>query len=126
MADFDPLAAYRQPLERLGYVYRADNPERTKRYFREPSGRRRTHVHVRQAGSFSEQWALLFRDYLRAHPDAAAAYARLKHALAERFGDDLYAYTDIKDPACDLIMVAAEEWAAGSRLPRPPGPSDTR
>ena len=31
-----------------GYVYRADNPERTKRYFREPPGRPRTHVHVRR------------------------------------------------------------------------------
>jgi GrpB-like predicted nucleotidyltransferase (UPF0157 family) len=56
VADFEPLAAYRLPLEQLGYVYRADNPERTKRYFREPPGRRRTHVHVRRAGSFSEQW----------------------------------------------------------------------
>lgn len=45
---------FKQPLERPGYVYRADNPERTKRYFREPPGRRRTHVHVRRAGSFSD------------------------------------------------------------------------
>jgi GrpB-like predicted nucleotidyltransferase (UPF0157 family) len=56
VAAFEPLEAFRVPLERLGYVYRADNPERTKRYFREPPGRRRTHVHVRRAGSFSEQW----------------------------------------------------------------------
>ena len=88
VADFEPLAAYRQPLEQLGYVYRADNPERTKRYFREPSGRRRTHVHVRRAGSFSEQWALLFRDYLRAHPDAAAEYVAVKRRLALRYRDD--------------------------------------
>jgi GrpB-like predicted nucleotidyltransferase (UPF0157 family) len=52
----------------LGYAYRADNPERTKRYLREPPGRPRTHVHVRRAGSFWEQWALLFRDYLRTPP----------------------------------------------------------
>jgi GrpB-like predicted nucleotidyltransferase (UPF0157 family) len=50
VAASEPLAAYRQPLEQLGYVYRADNRERTKRYFREPPGRRRTHVHVRQGG----------------------------------------------------------------------------
>ena len=37
---------------------------------------------------------------------------------------DLFAYTDLKDPACDLIIVAAEEWAAGAYLPRRPGPSD--
>jgi GrpB-like predicted nucleotidyltransferase (UPF0157 family) len=82
VAAVEPLEAFRQPLERLGYVYRADNPERTKRYFREPPGRRRTHLHVRRAGSFSEQWALLFRDYLRAHRQVAAEYAALKRRLA--------------------------------------------
>jgi hypothetical protein len=32
---FEPIEAFKDPLERLGYVYRADSPERTKRYFRE-------------------------------------------------------------------------------------------
>ncbi|HEV2920340.1 MAG TPA: GrpB family protein, partial [Actinomycetota bacterium] len=93
VAAFEPLEAFRVPLERLGYVYRADNPERTKRYFREPPGRRRTHVHVRRAGSFSEQWALLFRDYLRAHPAVAADYEAEKRTLAIRFRDDRHGYT---------------------------------
>src|ERR687887_783460 len=82
VADFEPLDAYGALLERLGYVFRADNPERTKRYFREPPGQRRTHIHVRRAGSFSEQFALLFRDFMRAHPDVAAEYADLKIKLA--------------------------------------------
>jgi len=42
---FDPLEAYRLPLEGLGYTFRAENPERTKRYFREAPGQRRTHIH---------------------------------------------------------------------------------
>jgi GrpB-like predicted nucleotidyltransferase (UPF0157 family) len=65
VADFEPLDAYRLPLERLGYIFRSDNPERTKRYFRETLGQRRVHIHVRRAGSFSEQFALLFREYVR-------------------------------------------------------------
>jgi hypothetical protein len=44
-----------------------------------------------------------------------AAYARRKRGLAERFGGDLAAYTDLKDSACDLIVVAAEAWAAAGR-----------
>jgi GrpB-like predicted nucleotidyltransferase (UPF0157 family) len=43
VAAFEPVEAFKDPLERLGYVYRADNAERTKRYFREAPGRRRTH-----------------------------------------------------------------------------------
>ena len=111
VADFEPLDAYRQPLERLGYVYRADNPERTKRYFREPPGRRRTHVHVRRAGSFSEQWALLFRDYLRAHPEVAAEYAAEKRRLALRFREDRHAYSDAKGPCVWEVIRKADGWA---------------
>src|SRR4051812_6753759 len=56
VAFFEPLDAFRTPLERLGHAYRTNNTERTKRYFREPPGSPRTHIHVRRAGSFSEQF----------------------------------------------------------------------
>jgi GrpB-like predicted nucleotidyltransferase (UPF0157 family) len=122
VAAFEPLTAFKQPLERLGYVYRADDPERTKRYFREPPGRRRTHVHVRRAGSFSEQWALLFRDYLRAHRDVAAEYEAVKRRLAVRFREDRHAYTNAKVPFMWEVIRRADEWAqAHGWLP---GPSD--
>ena len=78
----------------------------------------------------NQRYALVFRDYLRARPAAAAAYARLKRGLAERLGDDLAAYTEteVKDHACDLIAVAAEDWARGgshpaSHLRAMPGPA---
>jgi GrpB-like predicted nucleotidyltransferase (UPF0157 family) len=123
VAAFDPLEAFRTPLERLGYVYRADNPERTKRYFREPPGRRRTHVHVRRAGSFSEQWALLFRDYLRAHREVADGYAARKRGLAIRFRDDRHGYTEAKVPVMWEIIRRADEWAQAQGWV--PGPSDS-
>src|SRR5215207_7017496 len=66
----EPVEPFRSPLEAAGFRYRAADTERTKRYFREPPGQRRTHLHVRRAGSFSEQLPLLFRDFL--WPDAAA------------------------------------------------------
>jgi GrpB-like predicted nucleotidyltransferase (UPF0157 family) len=122
VADFEPLAAYRLPLERLGYVYRADNPERTKRYFREPPGRRRTHVHVRRAGSFSEQWALLFRDYLRADPDAAVEYEAVKRRLAIRYRVVRWAYVDAQVPFLWEYIRRADDWAQARGWF--PGPSD--
>ena len=51
----EPVQPFCGPLQRLGFVYRPDNPERTKRYFREPPGEPRTHIHVRRAGCFPEQ-----------------------------------------------------------------------
>lgn len=50
----EPVRPYREPLRGLGFVYRADNAERTKRYFREAPGARRTHIHVRKAGKGAE------------------------------------------------------------------------
>ena len=75
-----------------------------------PATGRPVNVHVRVAGNPNQRYPLLFRDYLRAHPDAAAAYARLKRGLAD-LGIDPGAYSDVKDPACDLIFIAAEDWA---------------
>ncbi|MEU0089855.1 GrpB family protein [Kribbella sp. NPDC006257] len=37
VADLEPVEPFKVPLEQLGLVYRADNSERTKRYFREPA-----------------------------------------------------------------------------------------
>jgi GrpB-like predicted nucleotidyltransferase (UPF0157 family) len=81
----EPAAPFREPLQEFGFTYRADNNDRTKRYFREPPGHPRTHIHVRKAGSFSEQFPLLFRDFLRVHREAAAAgYEAVKRRLAAR------------------------------------------
>lgn len=122
VADFEPLDAYRLPLQGLWYVLRADNPSLTKRYFREAPGQPRTHVHVRQRGSWAEQFALLFRDYLRANADEAERYAETKRMLADKYATDRAAYTDAKDPYLWELMRRADRWSqdVGWQL----GPSD--
>jgi GrpB-like predicted nucleotidyltransferase (UPF0157 family) len=67
VADFEPVQTLTEPMEAIGYVWRPTNPELTKRYFRERPGDERTHIHVRRSGSWNEQCALLFRDYMRSH-----------------------------------------------------------
>jgi GrpB-like predicted nucleotidyltransferase (UPF0157 family) len=88
-----------------------DPAEWRKLYYREAEGPRRLHVHVRQAGRANQRYPLLFRDYLRANPAAAAAYAEIKRQLARLHPQDVDAYYDVKDPVCDLILQAAELWA---------------
>jgi GrpB-like predicted nucleotidyltransferase (UPF0157 family) len=80
-------------------------------FFDEPKGRRPIHFHIRIDGRANQRYALLFRDFLRAHPDAAAAYAQVKRGLAS-LAPDSGSYADAKDPACDLIYFAAERWAS--------------
>lgn len=120
--DFEPLHAYRVPLQQLGYVFRANNTERTKRYFREPPGTRRTHIHVRRAGSWAKQFALLFRDYLRAHADDAQRYDVRKSELAERYRDDRESYSEAKEPFIWEVMGRADRWSQD--VGWMPGPSD--
>jgi GrpB-like predicted nucleotidyltransferase (UPF0157 family) len=107
----DIFNTFRIPLENLGYIFRSDNPDRTKRYFREAPGQRCTHIHVRQAGSWSEQLALLFRDYLRTHSDDAQRYAQRKYQLAEQYGEDRHGYTEAKSDIIWEIIRKAHRWS---------------
>jgi GrpB-like predicted nucleotidyltransferase (UPF0157 family) len=89
--------------------------------FHEPPDQRPTNTHVRVQGRANQRYALLFRDYLRAHPATAQAYAELKRRLAAHLADPR-TYPEVKDPAVDLIYFAAEDWAKAVRWQ--PGPSD--
>lgn len=80
-------------------------------FFRAPKGQRPTNTHVRVAGRANQRYPLLFRDYLRAHPHTAKAYAQLKTRLADNLANPRM-YPDVKDPAVDLIYFPAEKWAA--------------
>ncbi len=84
------------------------------KFFFHRSQPRRVNVHVRVAGKANGRYALLFRDYLRAHPASAEAYAQLKRELAANL-TELRTYSDVKDPACDLIAIAAEAWASQTK-----------
>src|SRR5262249_13114688 len=122
VASLEPVDIFRLPLESLGLVFRPDNAERTKRYFREAPGSPRTHIHVRRAGSWAEQFALLFRDYLRSHPDECDRYADLKRRRADAYAHDRLGYTEAKVPFIWEIMFRADRWS--QHVGWAPGPSD--
>jgi GrpB-like predicted nucleotidyltransferase (UPF0157 family) len=137
VAALDPHA-FAPGFARAGFLPAPGNPRRdhrppgatgpdsdwTKLFFRPAPGAfggRPINVHVRGAGRANQRYALLFRDYLRAHPLAAQAYAELKRRLAA-LGLDTAVYAEVKDPACDLIILAADPWAGHTRWR--PTPSD--
>lgn len=102
--------AYVPGIEAIGVPLRSR--EEGHRYFRHPPGRPRlVHVHVCQAGGEWERVHLLFRDYLRAHPQVARAYADLKAELAARHATDRLAYLEGKSGFIRDALAAAERWA---------------
>jgi GrpB-like predicted nucleotidyltransferase (UPF0157 family) len=62
------------------------------------------HIHVRYPGDWDE---LQFRDYLIAHPEAAAEYADLKRSLFKNFEHDRDGYTGAKGDFVKGIMKKA-------------------
>lgn len=89
-----------------------DTPARwAKFFFNQRRGARRANIHVRAAGKPNQRYPLLFRDYLRSHPNSTRTVDLIKRQLARYHGDDVEAYYDIKDPVYDLIWDAAQEWA---------------
>ena len=91
--------------------FRANPQDWKKLFFMQRQGARRSNIHIRQVGTPNQRYPLLVRDFLRQDARAAEAYGRLKHRLAENLADPK-TYPDVKDPAADLIYLAAERWAA--------------
>jgi GrpB-like predicted nucleotidyltransferase (UPF0157 family) len=52
---------------------------------------------------------LVFRDYLRTHPETARKYAQLKHHLADRFSRDRAGYTEAKTSFVSEVIRRATE-----------------
>ena len=89
-----------------------DNPKLWQKFFfNPPEGQRPANIHIRVDGHPNQIYPLLFRDYLRAHPNAAKSIELIKREIAKRHANDVDAYYDIKDPVYDLIWDAALEWS---------------
>jgi GrpB-like predicted nucleotidyltransferase (UPF0157 family) len=99
----------------------ADPAEWVKRLAINRPEERPANIHIRVEGAANQRYPLLFRDYLRTHGSSALAYGALKRGLAAIL-DDIGTYADVKDPACDLIALAAEDWAIATGWD--PGRSD--
>ena len=103
--DLESSRACFEPLARLEYLY-APYLREEMHWFCKPHPSRRTHhLHLAATGGRRYAEELAFRDLLRASPDTAAEYARLKRGLAARFGDDRDGYTDAKG---EFIRAALE------------------
>ena len=106
------------PMEELGYVYIPDYSAWLpgELFFRKgPPGPWTHHVHLMETCHPRWETFLVFRDYLRAHPAAARAYADIKRGLAATTRDDIKAYRNGKSSFVEEMTERARAWHARTR-----------
>ncbi len=101
-------------LAALGWVRGAftagPDPERHLYFKKNDAQGVRTHqLHAYEADHPAAPAHLLFRDYLRRHPEEANRYEVLKRGLAMRHSHDRLAYSDAKTSYVESVLIKARE-----------------
>lgn len=104
---------HKETFEKLGYEYKGElgisgrrycvlyNAEKTKGY---------VHIHAFKVDQFEADQHLLFRDYLRARPEIADQYNKLKRDLVFDGSIQRSNYTVAKDPFIKKTLFDAQIW----------------
>jgi GrpB-like predicted nucleotidyltransferase (UPF0157 family) len=107
-------------LNKLDYQYWDKNPDPKRMFFVKgmpPFGEKRTHhVHIFEITSKLWNDKILFRDYLRTHPNITKQYENLKKNLASLYTYDREKYTDEKAQFINDVLVQATEWRRQGKL----------
>jgi len=102
-----------EPMKTLGYVHKPEYvswlPDEL--FFRKgPPGPWTHHIHLMEPSNPRWEAFLVFRDYLRAHPEAAEAYAIIKRGLASASNGDIEVYRTGKTTFVDETTAKARAW----------------
>ncbi|NKI94210.1 GrpB family protein [Rhizobacter sp. SG703] len=100
----------------IGYEPRGENGIPERRYFVKGSSKRTHQVHAFRTGSHDVRRHLALRDFLRANSEARDAYAAVKRRAAADCGNDVHAYTRLKDEFVRLLEARALACAADDPL----------
>jgi len=112
VAALQPIAAYSERLQAIGYVHVSHPDDSFCPFFHRPSQWPHSHhVHVVEGGGAEERRTLAFRDYLRDHATAAGEYEHLKQDLARQLaattGESREAYARKKTDFIERIVAMA-------------------
>lgn len=114
--DMDVVIASRTDLPRtiarlatLGYVHQGDLGIAGREAFAAPANTPSHHLYVCDSQNEQYHRHILFRNYLRTHPEEVQAYNALKQRLAKQFRHDRDAYTRDKDEFVAMILQRAAQ-----------------
>ncbi|WP_053367025.1 GrpB family protein [Bacillus sp. FJAT-27245] len=110
---FDHFDKAVDKLRLAGYEPRGENGIPGRRYFikYDEDGERLVHLHAFEKGSLQIRRHLVFRDYLRVHPERAAIYGNVKETGAGLFPSDISSYIAYKEKTVLEIEKEAFVWA---------------
>lgn len=91
-------------LSSLGYEHRGDLGVSGREAFRAPFAEPPHHLYVHRPDSREYLRHITFRDHLRANPELAQAYERLKRALAQQYRLNREAYNLAKTEFVEAIL----------------------
>ncbi|UDB48210.1 GNAT family N-acetyltransferase [Bacillus safensis] len=100
----------RESFEHLGYQALGENGIKGRRFFQKGGLNRTHHVHIYERNHPNVKRHLLFRDYLRTHPERAVAYASVKEQLANQYREDIQSYMAGKNEIIKEIENEAYRW----------------
>ncbi|CAN7662363.1 GrpB family protein [Paenibacillus sp. LjRoot56] len=108
--NLDETDLFVERLRTLEYVYVPKLEFPNRRFFRKGERKKGTHhLHVYEQSSDEWRNILLFRNYLRSHPEQATAYAELKKHLASIYVEDRATYTQMKAPFIQSMIELAQK-----------------
>jgi GrpB-like predicted nucleotidyltransferase (UPF0157 family) len=114
VTDLADLDRERRCVEALGYIWQGELGIPGRRYctLSVEAGIRIVQLHFFNADSPQVERHIAFRDYLRAHPDAASAYEKEKRRARDLHPDDSHAYADAKAAWIRDMEAKALSWFA--------------
>ncbi len=109
--DIDQVDDFNAEMIKLGYQPRGEYGIPGRRYFSKKTGSSSSHhLHTFQSGNPEVERHLNFIDYMRAHPEDAQTYSRLKEELARKFPEDIEGYIEGKAGFIKKIDKKAKIW----------------
>ncbi len=118
-----PIEAFRDRLDAIGYVHVPDPDDSFCPFFHRPHHWPHSHhVHLVESGGAEERRTLAFRDYLRDHAATAREYEHLKQGLARQLAatdrESREAYARAKSDFIERIVAMASRRGYPRELPR--------
>jgi GrpB-like predicted nucleotidyltransferase (UPF0157 family) len=107
--DINKVDSFNDQMDALGYDVAGEWGIEGRRLFRKGGENRTHHIHFYQKDNPQIKRHIIFRDYLRAHPEEVVRYSRFKEELASRF-ENTSEYSPAKKSFVQKMEHLAIKW----------------